>query len=691
MSAKLSLWIAGERPRLILWSPVMLMMGIGSYFSLDNEPVWWVGSSLLLASLVLVRCVYYSRFRFASIALMLICLGFAASQGRTLMVDTPLLTQELHNRFVEGTIDEIEPVEKKEKLVLSNLVVEGLDKKNTPTRMRISFRQQNALLRVGDRVRFRASVFPLPSQVMPGSYDFARHFYFRNIGGNGFAMRTAEVIQPAQQSGMRVWLNNLRHAIGEDMRASMQGEVGTVAAAMTVGEMGPIPEQTQESLRDSGLSHMLSISGIHLSIVTGIVFYNLRLLLTLYPPLALRLPVKKIACVLALAGAFFYLMLAGMSIPAQRSFITVSFLFLAILLDRRGVTLRTLAISAMIILLLFPEAMLGPSFQMSFAATLAIVSLYERFGAKLYSASDSWPRRVLRHVVGILLTSLVATFATAPFVLYHFNRFALFGLLANMVVVPLATFVMMPGMVIALLLMPLGWQSFGYGILGFGTELMLAMATWVTQFPHASIQLPSPTVYGLLLCTFGMLFLCLIKSKLRLAGLAASSLGLATISQHVPVDVFVSSDAHQVMVRLDSGHYTTLKGTARSFTVQNWLRSEGEEELVPLKESGVDCDKSLCTYQHNNNTVKMLKKPHDEAAFYRACMQPSDVMIAWRILSEKNCPAPHYRIGRDELEQGGAHALYFTNEAIRIVQAKAGSGHRAWHPVAIEETQDEED
>jgi len=309
----------------------------------------------------------------------------------------------------------------------------------------------------------------------------------------------------------------------------------------------------------------------------------------------------------ALTSGFIYLMLAGGPIPAQRAFIMVVFLFTGIMLDRKAVTLRTLSIAAMIILLLFPESMFGASFQMSFAATLAIVALYERFGSNLSHSSGGWAARAWVHLLGIIVTSLVATLATAPFVLYHFNRFAIFGLLANMVVVPLATFIIMPGMVLALLLMPFGLQSIGYVPMAFGTDVMIKMAKWVTSLPYASLHLPSPTDTGLMLAAFGLLWLALMVGRHRLFGLAFIALGLATICEHVPVDVLVSDDAHQVMVRLDSGHYTTLKGTARSFTVQNWLRSEGEDALVPHDQE-VDCDKALCTYRHNGYTLKIVKK-----------------------------------------------------------------------------------
>jgi len=520
--------------RLSLWSPVGLMAGIGIYFSLTNEPPAYIGVSVFSICALVLAALWRTRFRLFVMPIVLVTLGFAAAQLRAYHVATPLLHEELRNHHVEGTIDEIEPVEGKEKLVLSQMVIEDLVPKATPLRIRVSFRGNDERLRVGDRVRFDANLYPLPEPVMPGSYDFARHFYFRSIGGNGFAMRQAEIIESGSQSTIKTWVNNLRHHIGEDMRAHMQGKVGTVAAAMTVGETGPIPQDTKNMLRDSGLAHMLAIAGLHLGIVTGILFYNSRLLLTLYPPLALRFPTKKIAAILALTGAFIYLTLAGFPIPAQRAFIMVTFFFMAILLDRRGVTLRTLSIAATLILLMFPEALFGASFQMSFAATLAIISLYESYGKYLHSSGASWLAKAWAHLLGIIATSLVATLATAPFVLYHFNRFALLGLLANMVVVPLATFIIMPGMVLALILMPVGGQMIGYLPMQWGTDIMIRMAGWVTSLPEASLHFPSPTDTGLMIASAGLLWLCLMTTRIRLLGVLAIVAGLCTISTHIP-------------------------------------------------------------------------------------------------------------------------------------------------------------
>jgi competence protein ComEC len=312
---------------------------------------------------------------------------------------------------------------------------------------------------------------------------------------------------------------------------------------------------------------------------------------------------------------------------------------------------------------------------------LAIVAIYERFGRSLFHGNASFIRRIFQHAFGIAVTSMVATLATAPFVLYHFNRFALFGLITNMIVIPLATFIIMPGMVLWVLLLPLGLQMVGYYPLAYGVEMMIRMAGWVVSLPYASLHLPSPTDFGLMLAAFGLLWLCLMKTRARLLGVPVIAVGLATLTMHVPVDVFISADARQVMVRLPEGHYTTLKGTSRSFTVQNWLRAEGEDELVPLKETDLECDKTLCTYQQRGRTIIMVRKPQEDDVLDSACARPSDVLIAWRYLHPDRCPGPKMLIGRVELEGHGAHALRLGEDGIHVSRTREkGQGERIWHP-----------
>ncbi|NBX04496.1 MAG: ComEC family competence protein, partial [Alphaproteobacteria bacterium] len=359
------------------------------------------------------------------------------------------------------------------------VTIEELPTAETPQKISVSLRKPMEELQIGDEIRFKAMLFAPPTPVMPGAYDFARQFYFDRIGAVGFAPKPPEIIVHTPPSHFSAWLNGLRKSINDRIVTPMSPEAGPVAAAMMVGEMTAVPKQVGDDMRDAGIYHVLSISGLHMSIAVALVYISMRFLLALYPPLSMRLPAKKISAFVGLLSAVAYLLLAGYPVPAIRSFVMVACVMVAVMLDRRGVSLYSLAWSAVLILIFQPEAMLGASFQLSYAATIGIVAFYERFSHMLYANDGSFIRRIRVHFWGLILTSLVAALATTPLVIYHFNRFTLWGIAANMLMMPLASFWIMPAAVLAFLAMPFGLEHWPLIWLNEGIEWMLAGARYV--------------------------------------------------------------------------------------------------------------------------------------------------------------------------------------------------------------------
>lgn len=654
-----------------------MMLGIGVFFALPSDPSAF--QSLLPFTLA-ATIAFLSRrksWRVIAFALLAITLGFAASYLRTLTTATPLLSEELHYRTVEGRIALAEPSDSKLHLTLSHPSIERLPSAQTPAYIRMSLRGQQPPLQAGDTVRFKANLYPLPAPTMPGGFDFSLYYYFNSIGATGYSLTPVELVEPATHPDWESRINNLRHTIGEDMREEMTEPEGAVAAAMTIGETSPIPTWVNNDLRDSGLYHILSISGFHLAAVTGIVFASLRVLLSLMPRLALRINVKKIAGLLALLAAFAYLALAGYPIPAQRSFIMVAFVFIAILFDRQGISMRSLAFAALLLLLCFPDSLFSASFQLSFAATLAIVSLYEHWPLP---PAQTLHGRIGSHMLGIFISSLAASLATAPFIIYDFNRVSIIGILSNMVVLPLASAVIMPAIIMAMLLMPLGLQDWAYVPLQWGTHVMLQISSYMSHLPIATLRLYALSQPGLLLATLGLLWLCLWRGRLRYLGIPMLVIALATITQHRPVDVYISAEATQVLVRLPDGQYTALKGTTRAYAVQTWLQAEGQGDIVKLKESGIPCDNATCTYEKNGHRLIMLTRPSDDAALDAACRAAPDILIAARYLKPTRCPGPQILIGKTELNTHGPHALYLAPEHIDITRTHEQGPRRLWQP-----------
>jgi competence protein ComEC len=669
-----------EQGRLILWLPVLFGVGVGIYFSLPFEPgIWWlIGGSWFCA---LVAAIFWrsSFFRILFIALLVVTLGMLRAETRTISVAAPVLQEEIFFRPVEGKITDIQVREKGEKLIITDVYIEGLAEDITPKRISVSLKAEQQGIAVGDMVQLRATLFPPPTPVMPGAYDFARMFYYEQLGAVGYTPKPVEIMEKASPNGFEQELNTLRLSLTARILAPMTPENGWVAAAMMVGEQSGVSKEVSEAMRGSGIYHVLSISGLHMSLAVMLVFVSVRFLLSLWPPFALRFPIKKIAAVIGLASSFAYLLLAGYPVPAVRSFIMVACVMLAIVFDRSGINVFSLAWAAAITLLWQPESLLGASFQLSFAATLGILAFYERYSHTLYRPDMGFIHKIRLYFLGIMLTSLVATIATTPLVIYHFNRFTLWGIAANMLMLPLASFWIMPAAVISFLLMPFGLEHYPLLALDYGISLMMRGARLFAGLPYASITLPPPSFWGILLTVFGGLWLCIWQRKWRLAGVPLMIIGMATIALHHPYDLLVSPDASKVALRLDNGRFIFLRGKDASFDGQAWLRTHGQETGLPLEEmEGAlgSCGKHKCTVSAYGKKIVVMRGKKKTGA---SCDGKPDIVISQNYLGENpECRKIPLLIDKDYLQTRGATAIRFHTGDMSIENATELRGDRPW-------------
>jgi competence protein ComEC len=316
-------------------------------------------------------------------------------------------------------------------------------------------------------------LYPVPAQILPGGRDFQRELYFAEIGGVGYtfgaAHRTTEPEAVGMGGGWREDLRQLRTDISRRISAVLPGSTGGVASALITGKRGAIAEEVKQAFRDSGLSHLLAIAGLHLGLVGAFVFFAVRSGLALIPPIALRYPIKKLAAGVTLLVLACYLLLSGAAIPTQRAFVMNGLVFGAIIIDRLRISMRVCAIAAAVVLVIEPASLVGVSFQMSFGAVVALIAVYETYGARLGRLlhSRSISGRILGYCGGVVVTTVVATLGTYPFSIYHFHHLALYSPLANVIAVPLSAMWTLPWGVVTCLLMPLGleWLApMGWGI-----------------------------------------------------------------------------------------------------------------------------------------------------------------------------------------------------------------------------------
>ncbi|MGE3713904.1 MAG: ComEC/Rec2 family competence protein [Alphaproteobacteria bacterium] len=669
-----------ERNRFVLWLPVFLAIGIGWYFGMETEPDHKMLGYLALgtASLaVILRRTFWPRL--VAVAVFAVCLGLFLAAKRTDTVAAPYLYSTIYFKEVTGRIDDIAMREADQKIYITDVSIEGVKPETTPHRISIALRKPNPELRIGDRIKAKAMLFPPPGPAMPGAFDFGRKFYFERLGGVGHTPHDIEVVEPVGVNNFEEWLNDLRLDIARRIQGNMAADTGAVASAIMVGEQDSISDEVRDSMRDSGLYHVLSISGLHMALAVGVIYATLRLLLSLYMPLALRLPTKKIAAAFGLAGAFCYLLLAGYPVPAVRSFVMVACVMLAVLFDRRGISVYSLCWAALVILLFQPESLVGASFQLSFAATLAIVTLYERYSHKLHPADAGWLRSLRIYFMGLMATSLVATLATTPLVIHLFGRMTIWGLATNMMMMPLASLWIMPFAVLSFLAMPFGLEAWPLAALELGIQWMLDTSRWFSSLPFASIVLPSMTHWGMLLVVFGGLWLCLWEKRWKLLGMPAIVIGLSTIALYQPYDVVVNDEGKRVLVRLDDGRYVFLRGRPDSFEGEHWLQTMGiKEALTPKdfkgKDDAPDCSKERCDLVlRNRHLVVSLRKDAQNL-----CAEQTHTVITERYLEKGECMDAAVAIDKRFLRANGATALRLQGNAVQVDVTATGRGARPW-------------
>ena len=543
--------------RFVLWLPVCLGIGVWLYFSADTEPEpGW--TALLLVPLLAISTGLARRFGWAALA---VCwIGFTVTAGFSLallsarLADAPRIAFPI-GETVEGRVIELSrSASGAPRMLLDDVTIYGVEPDDTPVRVRLTMLDHDGedLPVPGQRIRVYATLMPTGEPVEPGAFDFRRRAFFERLGGVGLT-RGHVLILPAVTAESpwdtaRLWLARLRDSISRGLRSSLPGPQGAFAAAIIVGDRSDIEEEDAEALRASNLAHLLAISGLHMGILTGLVFALSRLVLAAIPWTAYHLPTKKMAAIMALFAGAAYLGLSGATVATQRAFIMVAVALTAVLFDRPAITLRALAVAAAIILAIRPISLLDAGFQMSFAATVALVAGYETLREKRFGMerkSPSWPYALAlglaTYVGALLLSSLLAGGATAPIAAFHFNRSAPYGLLSNLLALPVMGFWIAPAACLAAVLAPLGLADLPLQAMGLGIEQVLWTAHQIADLPGAVQPVRAAPVAVLGLIALGGLWLALVNGRWRLLGLAGLGAGLVLWSTAPPrPDVLVA-------------------------------------------------------------------------------------------------------------------------------------------------------
>jgi competence protein ComEC len=669
----------GQRGHLFPWVPVCLGAGIGAWFALPVEP----GRDLylMLAGLMLAALAAALRgpeaLRPLATGLALVALGVLIAGWRAHAVAAPVIDFRFYGA-VEGRVVELDrSLSDKPRLTLDRVVLEGVAPDETPARVRVSLhgRAEEDAVPTGATVILTGHLSPPQGPAEPGGFDFRRAAWFERLGAVGYTRTPVLLLDPADPGLGEMAIARLRRAISDGVQAAIPGEPGAFAAAVLTGDRSGIGRETTDDLRNSSLAHLLSISGLHMALLAGFVFAAVRAGLALVPPVALRLDTRKLAAIVALAAATFYLALSGGETPTQRAYVMAVVMLVAVLLDRRALSLRSIAMAALIILVMAPESVTQPGFQMSFAATAALIVAFRAADGRF--TGRGLPRWAAP-VASLFVSSLVAGAATAPFAAAHFNRVADYSILANMLSVPVMGSLVMPAAVAAAVLWPIGLHGPALWVMEQGNRWILWVAAWVTDLPGSVTFLPAAPAAFLPVFTAGALWLILWLGRGRWAGLAPMALAAVIWAGVERPALLVADTGGLIGVATPEGRALS-KGTGDSFAARSWLEDDGDAALpeAAAARAGFAGAEGVLAAKLGTTEVVQIAGRGWEAALAAEC-RPARILV---IAREVDGPVPGgcTLLDAAALEKTGALAGWLRPDgALALVSVADTAGRRLW-------------
>ena len=647
--------ILSQQGALFPWLPVFFATGIGAFFGLRFEPdglIYGVAGVGVSATFLALR--YDLVTRVIGVGVLALCVGFLLAAWRTHNVAEPVLGFRYYGP-VEGRIVHIDKSASDAiRLTLDHVVLFDMSPQRTPSRVRVSLHgdQSHFTPHPGETIVMAAHLSPPSGPVEPGGFDFQRHAWFQKLGAVGYTRSPVLTLQPSHR-GVRVF--RLRYWIAEKIREGLPDNRGGFVVAIVTGDRSGISQASLDSLRASNLAHLLAISGLHMGMLTGFVFAIVRGGLALVPRISLRVSSKKISALSALVAASIYLALSGGAIPTERAFVMVAVALVAVLLGRRAISLRAVSVAAMIVLIRSPEALLGPGFQMSFAATAALVGVFTLLRDSEINMGPKW----LRPVTAVVVSSAVAGLATAPFGAAHFNQISQYGLLANVLSVPVMGTIVVPGAVLAAVLAPFGGAWIGLEVAAAGLGWILTVSDWVSGLDGAARMVPQPSSGFLPLVAIGGLWMVLWKGRGKwLGGFAFLAAAWLWVGSERPY-ALVADTGGIVGVMTEEGRALS-KDKGSGFIAGVWLENDG------------DAATQLSAHQRWTGQILHVTGKKSVAALVDC--QGAEIVV---VNAEPSQDLPCLVISPRYLRQTGSLAIAQNGE---IRSSRDVHGNRIWHP-----------
>jgi len=490
----------------------------------------------------------------------------------------------------------------------------GNQYQNPPKKIILSVNTKMNNAKIGDLIQTRVLLQPFKPPYFSNGYDKSFQNYFKGIGGGGYTASDLKILKANQQNNFAQNIKIIRQIIAKKILDQTDDQAGGIAVALLVGSKNFINQDILTNVRHSGLAHLLSISGLHFTLAAGIFFFSIRFLLSFSQYLTLNYNIKKIAALMAIFAGFFYLLLADMPIPAIRAFIIITLIFTAILLDLTPNSFRSAAFAALAILIFSPNAIFSVSFQLSFAAILALIVLAD-LSKPIHINSSDRPLylKFFFYFLGIILSSIAATIATTPFSIYHFNNFISLGFLANLAAIPIASFITMPCGFLSLILMPFGIEKLALIPMQISIHWIIDIAQYTATIPNSYITVKtiSPLSFGIII--FGGLWLMLWKKSWRLLGFAPIILGIY-FAYKTPIPNLLI-DQEKKMIAFYFNQKLIFLKPSKSKQALDWAKKLGLSEVYNINDLNkeekenlqLNCQDNFCEFKLGEKQILVLK------------------------------------------------------------------------------------
>ena len=700
--------VSAQADRAFVWTPVAFGVGCAAYLGLKTEPPLWpllvLAAACVGVAVLVRRLVPHRGLAILSALVAITACGLLGAKLRSDIAAAPIMPARAGVVSVDGwVVDVANPSQTGQRLLIAPVRISRLGAGEIPKRIRIVI-PQGAVLGPGAAIRVTTLLDPPPGPASPGAYDFARDAWFEGIGGVGLAMKPPTMISlepPPARLRVVLAINAMRWSMAQRLAADLREimgdkDGGATGLAVTVATSHEdwLDDTSRDDLRGSGLAHMLAIAGLHMAAVSGFVFFALRLGIAAWPWLALRVNGKKLAAAGGLVAVLAYLILSGAHPPARRAAITASVAFAAMLFDRRAISMHSLSIAALLVLLIEPEVVVAPGFEMSFCATGSLVALAEIWPRAPRGQGLPWWLAGLQRgrdwLVAMLMVSFVAGAATGPFAIQHFNRIALYGVFANLTADFVASAVLMPALAISLVLEALGASHAVVAgplfVAGWAARAVVALAHIFANAPRASATMASAPTIALAISYLGIVFACLWRGRLRWIGVPMA-FAVALWPRPAPPVAWVASDGNDAAI-VAGGQEIPLKPGKRAYATQLWAQRWGftlpaDDKAEAVQKAMFDCDRKHCAPLAGTRPAVATWWSTREAkpGVLEDLCRGADIMVVRANI------APPPECGRALMLQpadfaaGGAAEVFKAPKGLRLVWAQPIRGDRPWSKV----------